>query len=50
MLNFIDFSVEQVEPEKNLPEAILACLGQALISNPVKYMQHIASKPIAVSV
>ena len=47
MLNFIELTVEQIEPENNLPEAISALLGQALISNPVKYMQHITSKPTA---
>ena len=50
MLNFIDLAVDQVEPGNNLFEAISICLGHALISNLVKYMQHTTSKPIAVSV
>ena len=36
-LNFIDLTVEQVEPENNFSEAISACLEQALTLNPVKY-------------
>ena len=32
---FVSLPVVQVKPKNNLPEAISACLGQALISNPV---------------
>ena len=34
MLYFVSLLVEQVKPKNNLPEAISACLEQALISNP----------------
>ena len=34
MLYFVNFPVGQVMPKNNLPEAILACLVQALLSNP----------------
>ena len=34
MLYFVSLPVGQVKPKNNLPEAISACLGQALISNP----------------
>ena len=33
-LYFVCLPVGQVKPKNNLPEAISACLGQALISNP----------------
>ena len=33
-LYFVGLPVGQVNPKNNLPEAILACIGQALISNP----------------
>ena len=31
---FVSLTVGQVKPKNNLPEASLACLGQALVSNP----------------
>ena len=34
MMHFVSFPVGQVKPKNNLPEAVLVCLGQALISNP----------------
>ena len=34
-LYFVSLPVGQVKPKNNLPEAISACLGQALISNPI---------------
>ena len=34
-LYFVSLPIPQVKPKNNLPEAISACLGQALISNPV---------------
>ena len=33
-LCFVSLPVGQVKPKNNLPEAISACSGQALISNP----------------
>ena len=38
---FIDLPVGQGKPENNLPEAISACLEQALISNPVLFVTSI---------
>ena len=36
-LYFVNLQVGQVKPKNNLPEAISACLGQALISNPAAH-------------
>ena len=35
-LHFVCMPVGQVKPKNNLPEAIAACFGQALILNPCK--------------
>ena len=33
-MHFVSLPVGQVKPKNNLPEVVLVCLGQALISNP----------------
>ena len=33
-MHFVSLLVGQVKPKNNLPEAVLVCLGRALISNP----------------
>ena len=37
MLYFVSLPVRQVKPKNDLPEAISACLRQALILNPDYY-------------
>ena len=49
MLHFVSLPVGQVKSKNNLPEAILACLGQALISNPAREAEQVRTRYDAAS-